>query len=161
MRERHLRANLVRASGQQLAFYETQPIPMRQRAVFRQRVLRAFLIAQAHAHLFLIRRFDDVIVHRARLAAEFAKRDAVIVFFDLARANLIVDDVHRRFGLGGDHDAAGEAIDAVAQRGRKRALIHRIILTLLIQIRLNVGQQGVYLFGRVRMRHQSGALIRD
>ena len=61
--------------------------------------------------------------------------------------------------LGGDDDAAGVPVDAVAQGGGEGILLPGVPLLFLIEVGLDVGEQGVDPLVLVRMDHQSRAFV--
>ena len=61
----------------------------------------------------------------------------------LAVADLVVEDAQRLGVLGGDDDAAGVAVDAVAQRGGEGVFLARPPFALLGEVGLDVGDERV------------------
>ena len=59
----------------------------------------------------------------------------------------------------GDDDAAGIAIDPVAEGGSERIFRFRVPLLLLIQVRLDLGDQSIDILMLVRMAEQAGAFV--
>ncbi len=68
---------------------------------------------------------------------------AEIVFFDLAVPDFFIDDPQRFRILRGNDDAAGVAVNPVAESGSKRILLFRPPFTLLREVGLDVGDQRV------------------
>ena len=64
--------------------------------------------------------------------------DAEVAFVDLTVFDLLVQDAQRLGGLGGDDDAAGVAVDAVAERGREGMFFAGTPFTLGVEVGLNV-----------------------
>ena len=63
--------------------------------------------------------------------------------------------------LGGDDDAAGVAVDAVAQSGGEGVFLIGGPLLLLVEVGLDVGEQRVDPFRLVRVDHQTGPLVQE
>ena len=82
-----------------------------------------------------------------------------IEFSDLVVLDLFVHHA-KRFGvLCRDHDATRVSVDSVAERRGKGLLLLGIVLTLLIQIRLDVHDQGVLFCTVILMHEHTGALV--
>ena len=75
--------------------------------------------------------------------------DAEVAFVDLTVFDLLVQDAQRLGGLGGDDDAAGVAVDAVAERGRECMLLARAPLALGVEVGLNVVDERLAVFRAV------------
>src|SRR5699024_5575667 len=75
--------------------------------------------------------------------------------------DLVVHDAQRLGGLGGDDDAAGVAVDAVAQGGDKGGLVPRVPLAGLGQIGLDVGDERVRAAALVGVDDHAGLLVRQ
>ena len=85
--------------------------------------------------------------------------DAQIPLVDLTVLDLLVQDAQRLGVFRGDDDAAGVAVDAVAQRGRERMLLARAPLAFGVEIRLNVVDERAAVFRAVvRMDGLTGLL---
>ena len=63
--------------------------------------------------------------------------------------------------LGGHDDAAGVPVDAVAQGGGEGMLVPGVPLPLLIEIGLDVGDEGVHLLVFVRVAEQAGGFVQQ
>ena len=87
--------------------------------------------------------------------------DAEIGFLDLVVPDLFVEDAQGLGVLGGDDDAAGVPVDAVAEGGGEGILQAGVPLLLLIEIGLDVGEQGVHPLVLVGVDHQTGALVQQ
>ena len=94
---------------------------------------------------------------RALRVLHFPVHGAQVILLHLAPAQLGIHDAQRLRVLGEDDDAAGEPVDAVAQRGRKA--LPRLPFPLLVEVRLRIGEQGMHLLALVRMADEPGALI--
>ena len=84
------------------------------------------------------------------------------VFF----GNLPIPDLCRQYPQGfgvlrRNHDAAGVAVDAVAQGRGESVLPFGVPLPLLVEIGLDVVDEGVHLLRLIRVDHQSGTLVRQ
>ena len=75
--------------------------------------------------------------------------------------DLLVHDPQRLGVLGGDDDAAGVAVDAVAQGGGEGVLPLGVPLLLLIEVGLDMVDEGVDLLRLVGVDHQTGALVQQ
>ena len=75
--------------------------------------------------------------------------DAEIALVDLPVLDLLVEDTQRLGVFCRDDDAARVAVDAVAQRGRKRVFLARAPLALGIEIGLNVIDERLAVFRAV------------
>ena len=75
--------------------------------------------------------------------------------------DLFVEDTQRLRVLGGDDDAAGVAVDAVAQGRGEGVLPLRIPLALLVEVRLDVVDEGVDLLRLVGVDHKALGLVRQ
>ena len=112
-------------------------------------------------YLFLL-----LVLHQKDLHPPFRRlrrthRDAEIPLVHLPVADLLVDDPQRLGVLGGDDDAAGVAVDAVAQGGGKGVLPLGVPLPLLVEVRLNVVDESVDLLRLVGVYHQPRPLVQQ
>jgi len=89
------------------------------------------------------------------------QRDAEVLLYDLPVADLGGKDAQRLGVFGGDDDAAGVAVDPVAQRRGEGILPLGVPLPLLIQIGLHVVDEGVDLFRLIGVNHQTGPLVQQ
>ena len=87
--------------------------------------------------------------------------DAEVALVDLTIPDLLVDDPQGLGVFGGDDDAAGVAVDAVAQRRGEGVLPPGVPLPLLVEVCLNVVDEGVDLLRLVGVDHQTGALVQQ
>ena len=85
--------------------------------------------------------------------------DAEVGLLQLVAFDLLVDDAQRLGVFGGDDDAAGVPVDAVAQGRGEGVLPLGVPLLLLVQVRLDVVDEGVDLLRLVGVDHQAGALV--
>ena len=82
-----------------------------------------------------------------------------IIFFQLAILDLLVHDAQSLGGLGGDDDAAGVPVDTVAQGGGKSVLGPGVPLLFLVEIGLDMGNEGIDVLVFVGVDHQTGPLV--
>ena len=75
--------------------------------------------------------------------------DAEVAFVDLTVFDLLVQEAQRLGGLGGDDDAAGVAVDAVAERGREGMFFAGTPFTLGVEVGLNVVDERLAVFRAV------------
>ena len=78
---------------------------------------------------------------------------------DLPVPDLLVKDAQGLGVLGGHDDAAGVAVDAVAEGRSKGVLVPGVPLLLLVEIGLNMGDEGVHLFVLVRVAQQARPFV--
>ena len=81
--------------------------------------------------------------------------------FDLVAPDFLVEDPQGLRVLGGDDDAPGVPVNAVAQGRGESVLPAGIPLLLLIEVSLDVVDQGVDLLGLVGMAHKALPLVRQ
>ena len=107
--------DLVGTSGQQLHLHQRQLAPLFQRAVLGHCRFAAGdrLMVDGHFLLLLILQKEALDLPFRRLGRTHG--DAQITLIQLPVTDLLVDDAQRFGVLGGDDDAAGVAVDAVAQ----------------------------------------------
>ena len=87
--------------------------------------------------------------------------DGQVVFGDLPVADLLVEHPQGLGVLGGHDDAAGVPVDAVAQGGGEGVLVPGVPLLLLIEVGLDVGDQGVDLLVLIGVAEQAGPLVQQ
>ena len=85
--------------------------------------------------------------------------DAEIGFLDLVVPDLFVEDAQGLGVLGGDDDAAGVPVNAVAEGGGESVLPAGVPLPLLVEVGLDVVDEGVDLLRLVGVADQALALI--
>ena len=150
----------MRAARAQQALAEREAVPLVHRAVIGDGLLRAGLRAAQHARALLPRLLHQVVAQRALRVLHAAVHGAQVVLFHLAPADLRVHRAQRLPVLGEDDDAAGEAVDAVAQRRGEAARL-RLPLALLVEVGLRIGQQRVHLFALVGVADEPGPLVQQ
>ena len=153
-----LRADLMRAARAQQALAEREAIPLIHRAVIGDGLLRARLWAAQHGRLLLVRLLEQIVAQRALRILHASEHGAQVVLLHLAPANLRVHRAQRLLVLGEDDDAAGEAVDAVAQRRGEAARL-RLPLALLVEVGLRIGQQRMHLLALGGVADQPGTLV--
>ena len=112
-------------------------------------------------HLLFLLVLQQEAGHLALRGTGAAQGDAQVPLVDLPIPDLLIDDAQGLGVFGGDDDAAGVAVDAVAQGRGEGVLPPGIPLPLLIQIRLDVVDEGVDLLCLVGVDHQAGALVQQ
>ena len=91
-----------------------------------------------HGHLLFLLVLQQKALHAALRLLGASHGDAEVALVQLTVVDLLVEDTQRLRVLGGDDDAAGVAVDAVAQRRGESVFGLRIPLTVLAQVGLNV-----------------------
>ena len=134
----HLCADLVRAPGQQPALDEREPPAALQRAVFRRGGFCAWLRLFRHVDLVFYRVLEQIPIQPSFGGLRPSADDAEIGLIDLTVADLIVQDAQRLGVFRRDDDAAGVAVDAVAERGGEGVFGLRVPFAALTQVGLNV-----------------------
>ena len=144
---------------QQAALYQRQRPPGLQGLIERHGGLAAGDGAAVEGDLL----FDLILQKKAldlplgRLGT--AHGDAEVGFFDLVIPDLLVEDAQRLGVFGGDDDAAGVAVDAVAKGRGKGVFPPGVPLPLLVEIGLDVVDEGIDLLRLVGVDHHAGALV--
>ena len=154
-------ADLVGAAGLQPYLHQRQLATALQRLVGGDGGLAAGDRPGVDGYLFLL-----LVLHQKDLHPPFRRlrrthRDAEIPLVHLPVADLLVDDPQRLGVLGGDDDAAGVAVDAVAQGGGKGVLPLGVPFPLLVEVRLNVVDESVDLLRLVGVYHQPRPLVQQ
>ena len=88
-----------------------------------------------------------------------AHGDAEIELFQLMSPDLLIDDPQRLGVFGGNNNAAGVAVNTVAQSRGKGVFPLGIPFPLLVKICLNVVDEGIDFFRFVRMDGHTGTLV--
>ena len=84
---------------------------------------------------------------------------AQVVFLQLPVLDLLIHDPQPLGGLGRNDDPTGVPVDAVAQGGGERVFPVGGPLLFLVQVGLDVGEQGVHPLALVGVDHHTGALV--
>ncbi len=87
--------------------------------------------------------------------------DAKVKFTDFPRPELFVQNPQGRGVFGGDHDAAGVAVNPVDQRRGKAVFPGGIVFSLLIEVPLDARNQGIPVFLVVRVDQQPDLFIQQ
>ena len=122
---RHLGADLVGSAGDQFAFDKRQPVFRLQDLISRGAGLRALLRRAGDVDAVFDGVLKEIPFQRALRRLRRAVDDAKIALVNLAVLDLLVENAQRLGGFCGNDNAAGVAVDAVAQRGRKRVFLAR------------------------------------
>ena len=148
---RHVGADLVGAAGEQRALDERQLLCRGERAVDGFRGLGARNRTVVERDLLALFIAAQEVFDAAARRLGSAEHHADVFLFQLVLLDLVVQDAQRLGGFRGDDDAAGVAVNAVAERRSERSRVLRVPRARLIEIRLNVGDErvGVALFVRV------------
>ena len=85
--------------------------------------------------------------------------DAEIGFLQLVTLYFFIDGPQRLRIFCGDDNPSGVAVDAVAQRRGKGVLLLGVPLLFLVEVRLNMVDEGIDLLRFVCMDHHAGTLI--
>ena len=133
----------MRAPGQQPALDEREPLAALQRAVFGRGGFRPRLRLFRHVDLVFHRVLEQIPLQPSLGGLRPAADDAEVGLVDLAVADLIVQDAQRLGVFRRDDDAAGVAVDAVAERGGEGVFGLRVPFAALTQVGLNVRDERV------------------
>ena len=133
----------MRAAGQQPALDEREPHGRAQRAVFRHGGLGTGLRLFRHVDLVFHCVLEQIPLQPSLSGPRPAADDAEVGFFNLAAADLVVQNAQRLGVFRRDDDAAGVAVDAVAQRGGEGIFRLRVPLAGLAQVGLDVRDERV------------------
>ena len=158
---RHGHPDLVGPAGEQTALHQRELSPGLQSPVQRGGALAAGDGAAVEGHLLFGLVFQEKALDPPLRQLGPAHGDTEIGFLHLMGFNLLVDDPQRLGVFGGDDDAAGIAVDPVAQGGGEGVFPFGIPLPLLIEVGLDVVDEGVDLLSLVGMDHQAGAFVRQ
>ena len=147
------------AAGNQLALDEGEPVPPGQRPVFGHCGAAVGHRPVVDGDLLLRLVLEQEALQRPLPGLEGAHAHAKISLFQLPIPNLLVHHPEGLGGLGGDDDAAGVPVDPVAEGGGKGVLHPGAPLPLLVEVGLNVVDEGVHLFRLVGVYHHAGRLV--
>ena len=139
--------------------HQRQLAPCLQRAVVRHGGLAPRHRLVVHRHLLFLLVLQQEALDPALRRLGPSHGDAQIPLVDLPQPDLLVDDPQRLGVLGGDDHASCVAVDAVAQRGSEGVLPAGVPLPLLIEVRLDVVDEGVHLLRLVSVDHQPRPLV--
>ena len=156
-----LGADLVGAAGEQLALHQGQAAGGLQGAVAGGGAPPAGDGMGEHLHLGPVLVLQQKALQRPPGRAHAAVDDGQVVFGDLPVPDLLVEHPQGLCVLGGHDDAAGVPVDAVAQGGGEGMLVPGVPLLLLIEVGLDVGDEGVDLLVLVGVAEQAGPLVQQ
>ena len=139
------------ASGEQLALHQRKIPPAFQRSVQRHRTLAAGHGSAVEGDQLFRLILEEKPLDPALCRVGAAHGDAEIGLTDLVAADFIVENSQCLGVFSRDHNAAGVAVNPVAQRGSKGVFPLGVPLLLLVEIRLNVVDEGVDLLRFIRM----------
>ena len=114
-----------------------------------------------YGHLLFLLIFQQKALHPTFRLFRPARSDAEVALVQFPVPYLLVDDPQRLGILSGDDDAAGIAVDTVAQCRRKGIFPLGVPLPFLVQICLDVVDEGIHLFRLVGVDHHSLRLVRQ
>ena len=150
----------MRAARQELTLHERKPAFCFQRPVECDGGLCAGLRLFGDVDAVFLCILEKISLQPALGGLRRAVDDAEIAFFDLTVFDLLIEDAKRLRIFRRDDDAAGVAVDAVAERGRERILLARPPFALGIEIGLNVIDQRFAVFRAVmRVNGLAGLLV--
>ena len=154
-----LSAYLVGAARQQAALYKRESVLGGEGSVLGGGRLGAFLHFIADVDLILYGVFENVTLKGTAGRGHFSVDNGKIELVYLAVAYLVVENSQSFGSFGGDNDAAGVAVYSVAESGSEGVFLARSPFTLLVQIILNVGNEGVVIVGTRAVAEHAGFLI--
>ena len=108
-----------------------------------------------HGHLLFLLILQQEAGYLPLWGTGTAQGDAQVALVDLPVPDLLIDDAQGLGIFGGDDDASGVAVDAVAQ-GRGKG-----VLPLLVKVRLDVIDEGVDLLRLVGVDHQPRPFVQQ
>ena len=155
----HLRADLMGSPGKQPAFYQRERAGGAKRAVFRDGAAGAGLAFLFYVNLIAACILEQEVFQPAARGFGAALHGTEIVLFDLAAADLFIEDAQRLGVLRRDDDTAGIAVDAVAERGSKGVFLARPPLALPGEIGLDVGDERVVVPGARAVAQNARLLV--
>ena len=158
---RHGGTDLVGAARQQLHLQQGQLPTVLQRPVAGNGGLAAGNGPVVYGHLLFLLVLQQEAGYLPLRGSWRPHGDAEVALVDLPIPDLLVDDPQGLGVFGGDDDAAGVAVDAVAQRRGEGVLPPGVPLPLLVEVCLNVVDEGVDLLRLVGVDHQTGALVQQ
>ena len=148
-------------AGDETALHQGQSIALGQGPVEGDSGAAAFHGAVMDKDLLLSLVFYQEIFQLAFGRLGGTQNDTEIGLLHLPVLDFLVHDPQGLGVLGGNDDAAGVPVDAVAQGGSKGVLPIGGPLLLLIKVGLDVGDEGVDPLVFVRMDHHAGALVQE
>ena len=137
------------AAGDELAFDQTQPAAALQRLVERDAGLGALLRGLGDIDAVFLRVLEQLPLEPSARRTRRAVDDAQIPLVDLTVLDLLVEDSQSLRIFRGDDDAAGIAVDSVAQGGGKGVLLQRPPFALGVEIGLDMVDERAAVFRAV------------
>ena len=157
-----LGADLVGAAGDELALHQGQAVPAVQGAVAGQAGLGPGLGPVGDVDPVFCRILEQEALQFAGGGLHSALDDRQVVLLQLPVPDLLVQDPQGLGGLRRDDDAAGVAVDAVAQGGGEGVLRPGVPFALCVEIGLDVVDEGLAVLRTVvGVDRQTGALVRQ
>ena len=158
---RHGGADLMGAAGLQPDLHQAQFPPALQHLIVGDGGLAAGDRLVVHGDLLFLLVLQQEALHPALRPLRAPHGDAQVALVQLPAADLLVDDAQRLGVLGGDDDAPGVAVDAIAQGRGEGVLPPGVPLPFLVQVRLDVVDECVDLLRLVGVDHQALGLVRQ
>ena len=137
------------AAGDELAFDQTQPAAALQRLIERDAGLGALLRGLGDIDAVFLRVLEQLPLEPSARRTRRAVDDAQIPLVDLTVLDLLVEDSQSLRIFRGDDDAAGIAVDSVAQGGGKGVLLQRPPFALGVEIGLDMVDERAAVFRAV------------
>ena len=153
--------DLMGPAGNQVALHQGQTVFLGQRPVDRHRRFGPRLRLAPDVDLFFHLVLEKIPLQLPLRGGHAAPDRAEVKFAQLPVLNLLVHHPQALGSFGGDDDAPGVPVDAVAKRGGKGVLPVGGPLLFLVQIGLDVGEEGVYTLALVGVNHQARTLIQQ
>ena len=153
--------DLVGPPGDQVAFHQRQAMLHRQSAVEGHRRLGPRLGPVGDIDLLFHLVLQEKTLQLSLWGTHAPLDHAQVILVQLPVLDLLVHHPQGLRRLGGDDDAACVSVDAVAQGGGEGVLFVGGPLLLLIEIGLDVGEQGVHPLVLIGVDHQAGALVQQ
>ena len=155
-----LGTDLVGPAGDELALHQTEAVPRIQDLVVGLTALGTGLGLVADEDTVFLGILEQIPLEAPLFALGHALDDGKIPLVQLPVLDLLVHDPQGLGGLGGDDDAAGVPVDAVAERRGEGVLPSRAPLPLLVEVGLDVVDEGAaVLRAVVGMDGKTGPLV--
>ena len=114
-----------------------------------------------HGHLLFLLILQQEAGYLPLWGTGTAQGDAQVALVDLPVPDLLIDDAQGLGIFGGDDEASGVAVDAVAQGRGKGVLPPGVPLPFLVKVRLDVIDEGVDLLRLVGVDHQPRPFVQQ
>ncbi len=141
-----LHPDLVGPAGEKLAFQQRDAAPALQNLIPHRGFPSVFIAARSsanHPDGIFVAVLEQPVRKNCFLGGGDAVDQAQIVFLHLAQADFFIQNPQSLRRFGGHDDAAGIAVDAVAQSRREGLLLIRVPLPLLIEIGFDMVDQRI------------------